>query len=350
MILKLNYIRRNPWVGWLIRLALAVFILILLFARIGLDSVLQTLGRVNTRLLVPALILFFAVRLIWAYLRSLCLRPLGLNFTVPQLFKIILISTFYNLIFPGGIVTGSAVAWYKLSRPERKGIEAGALLVFLRLTEMLTLLAIGLIGMWFDPRLTSILFSVVVAAMFLGVVFLFLPFVSPTASHAIERMLDPVLHRLPVPNWLWNAGQKSWTAVTALQLLGRRRIASMLLLYVLSHILGILVFYLLALAVEIHLSVFVIGWLHSVLSIIQMMPVSIAGLGVREVSLVVLLRSYGIPEAQALSFSLTVFSLTLVGGTVGGMLEAWDLFQSGRHSDRPVSKQKTEADTRIATQ
>lgn len=337
----ISYFRRfwhHTWASWLLRLAFAVFLLALLFSQVDFGGALHILSRIDTQLLIPAFILFIAVRFIWAYLRSLCLRPLHLNFTVLQLFKIILIATFYSVILPGGIVTGSAAAWYKLSKPEHKNVEAGALLVFIRLIEMLTLLAIGLIGVWFDPHLNSLYFRAVVGVMFLGVVVLILPFVSPKASQAFERRFAPVFHRLPASRRVREKSRRGWRTLTAFQALGKGTIAVTLGLSVFSHLIGVLVFVLLAQAVDIRLSVFAIGWLRTLLSIIQMMPVSIAGLGVREISLVMLLGDYGIPKAQALSWSLAVFGLTAVVAAAGGLLEAWDLLMEGRKSDSPLNK------------
>lgn len=68
--------------------------------------------------------------------------------------------------------------------------------------------------------------------------------------------------------------------------------------------------------------------MRSLVVIIQMVPVSIAGLGVREISLVFLMRDYGVPPVQAVSLSLLVFSLTVVGGMMGGLLEGWEALRN----------------------
>jgi uncharacterized protein (TIRG00374 family) len=334
MILQLRSIRRNPWAGWLLRLAFAAFLLTLLFTQIDVASVLNTLTLVNVRALVPIFVLYFFVRYIWAYQMSLGLIPLRIHFTVLHLFKIILISSFYSLILPGNILAGGTASWYKLSRHNRKGIEAGALLIYFRAVNTLTLLGIGLVGMWFDSHLSSPRFRATTGAVFVGVVLLSLPFFSPKVTHRIERLGEPLLHRLSLPAWIQDKGRAVWKALTAFQSLKKGTIALVFGLSLLSHALGIFLYYLLALAVGIRLSVFVMGWIRSVVAIIQMVPISIAGLGMREVSLVLLLRGYGIPEAKALSFSLVVFGVMVVGGLVGGLLEGWDLLL-GRYQARP---------------
>ncbi|MFW9944857.1 MAG: lysylphosphatidylglycerol synthase domain-containing protein, partial [Candidatus Sifarchaeia archaeon] len=46
---------------------------------------------------------------------------------------------------------------------------------------------------------------------------------------------------------------------------------------------------------------FVIGWISTFVTIIQLIPISIAGLGIREASYAVLLNEYGISPEQAIS-------------------------------------------------
>jgi len=317
--------------------------LTLLFAQIDVASVLNTLALVNVRMLVPIFVLCFLIRYIWAYQMSLGLIPLHIHFTVPHLFKIILISSFYSLILPGNILAGGAASWYKLSRHHRKGIEVGALLVYFRAVNTLTLLGIGLMGMWFDSHLSSSHLRAVIAAMVMGIVLLSLPFFSPEVTRLVERLGKPLLGCLLFPTWVQDRVRTAWKALTAFQALRGRTAALVFGLSFLSHALGSLLYYLLALAVGIRLPAFVIGWIRSLLGIIQMIPVSLAGLGMREASLVLLLRDYGVPEAQALTLSLVIFGVMVTTGMVGGLCEAWDLLRSRHQASPSVSDKEADA-------
>ena len=57
----------------------------------------------------------------------------------------------------------------------------------------------------------------------------------------------------------------------------------------------------------------------------------------REATLVLLLRFYGVSEPQALSFSLLILGMAVVGGCVGGVLEARELWEGARRSARNVA-------------
>ncbi len=327
---KVQDIWRNPWIGWLSRLAFSALLLTVVFSQIDFVSVMDTLNLTNVRLLGPIVVLFFLIRLIASYQMSLGLVPLGMRFTVPHLLKINLISSLYSLVLPGNLVAGGAALWYKLSRPAGQRIEALGLLIYFRLVNTLTLVGIGLVGVWFDPLLRLPGVRAVVLAMFAGVVLLLLPFFSPAVGSRIEGVGRHLSRRGLLPRWIQDKGQTIWKLLTSFQEVRKRTIVLVLALSLLSHVLGILYLYLLAVAVDIHLSMFVVAWIRTLLGIIHMIPISIAGLGVREISLVVLLRNYGISGAQALTLSLALFSMTIVGGIVGGLLEGWDIFVRGR--------------------
>jgi glycosyltransferase 2 family protein len=323
-------LRHSTWAGWLLRIFFTVVVLSLLITRIDFASTMSSLRAVQPGYLLAALILYFAYRFLWGYLMSFALIPLRLDFTILQLFKINLIAGFYAVVLPGTMLAGGAVSWYKLARPSGKPFEAGSLVVYFRLVHTLTLLAIGLVGMWFDSHLLPDL-RLKAAILLVGVMLLLLPFVSPAFTHLAEGMGRTVSRRLIIPGRLRDKGLAIWGPLIALQALRGWTIVFVLGLSLVSNLLGILVWFVLARAVGIQLSIFVIGWIAALLFILQMIPVSVAGLGVREASLVLLLGRYGVPEVQALGFSLAIFASMVLVAMVGGLLEGIDVIRGRQH-------------------
>jgi len=55
-----------------------------------------------------------------------------------------------------------------------------------------------------------------------------------------------------------------------------------------------------------------------------LLPVTIAGVGVREVAAIILLQHYGVEPDTAIAFSMFFFAITVFGiGLLGGLTEAW---------------------------
>jgi uncharacterized membrane protein YbhN (UPF0104 family) len=77
-----------------------------------------------------------------------------------------------------------------------------------------------------------------------------------------------------------------------------------------------------AVALGMTISPLALAWILAVVSVLQVLPVSIGGVGVREVTLVGLLGLYGVPASQSLPFAVLVFCVSVVLGLTGWALDA----------------------------
>jgi len=91
---------------------------------------------------------------------------------------------------------------------------------------------------------------------------------------------------------------------------------------------GIFLILFLAHAISAELTFIQSGWLRSAVVLVQLLPVSFSGLGVREGAIALLLQPYGIDGALAVSLSLLLFGKSLFIGAIGGILEAKSLIFS----------------------
>ena len=92
----------------------------------------------------------------------------------------------------------------------------------------------------------------------------------------------------------------------------------------LAHLIGTVGYWLLALSLDLELSLMAIGWIRAGMMLATLLPVSISGLGVREAASLVLLSYYGIPADAAIAYSLIVFMTSILFiGLLGGLAEAW---------------------------
>lgn len=80
--------------------------------------------------------------------------------------------------------------------------------------------------------------------------------------------------------------------------------------------------YLLALALDISLSYIQVSYAVAIGSLVTLLPISVSGLGTREVAMIAYLSTVGVTPEQALGFSLLVFAtFYLAGGLLGAV--AW---------------------------
>jgi uncharacterized membrane protein YbhN (UPF0104 family) len=329
--------------AWLARLAITALVLGLLFSRISFDQVLQGLGGLRSPVLAVILANFLLIRFLVAQQMSLGLRALRLSFSIWELFRINLIAGFFSLLLPGDLVAGG-YTWYRLSRPTGQVAPAGLLLVYLRLLNTATLLGLGLVGMGFDSRLVVGYGRLGLVAMLLGTGLMAVPFFSPRAMDWLEAQPATLALKQRLPARIVRPMQMAWQSIRDFhQLANLRSLLVLLGLALLAQALGVLNLALLAHAVGVNLSLAALTWVRTVFTVVQMIPLSYAGLGLREATLVVLLQAYDVPQASALALSLAVFAMIVFGGLLGGLAQVYELARSERSQNQASTEAQVDS-------
>ena len=245
------------------------------------------------------------------------------------LLKIMFVGLFFNQILPTGIGGDVVRAW----RCSRVGIALGAAIRSILLDRacgylvLIVLYAVGL------PALLHILpdareRSAVLAGLAVGLLGL-------VALLSLDCLPRPILRlRLMAPfAELSRAGRRLFT--------NPRQCRAVLGLSVITIALTVLAFKFAGDAIGSRLSLG--SWMLIVppVTLIQLVPVSLAGWGVREAALVVALGSFGVPAEAALAISVLVGLCLILAGLPGGLiwLADWDIAPSPRqkHPNPSVS-------------
>ena len=228
------------------------------------------------------------------------------------LLKIVLVGLFFNQVLPSGVGGDAVRAW----RCHRLGIGVAAAIRSLVL----------------DP-VSGYFVLVVLFAAGIPVLLRVLP--DPQQRYSVLALLAASLcglfamDYLPRPLLRW----RLIAELAALSREGRRlftrpvRSAVLMGLSVATVGLTILSFKLVADSLDVRLALG--NWIVIVppVSLIQLVPVSLAGWGVRELGFVVVLAGFGIPAEPALAASLLVGLCMIVIGLPGGLLwlTTWDI-------------------------
>jgi len=111
-----------------------------------------------------------------------------------------------------------------------------------------------------------------------------------------------------------------------------------LLLSIVMHVLWFAVNYIIAYFLGIRISFYDISMISCMVWFITAIPVSISGIGIREISYISLLSSYGISAESATGLSLYVFSVSIIVGLLG--LPFIFTFKRKRNNDRNTLSEK----------
>ena len=300
-----------------IRFLFAFVILYYLFSRIPLSNVISTLASTKLNYFIFASILTIISQLIAAYRLKFFTSVQGMSLTAVQVFEINLATAFYGLFLPGGNLTGGAIRFYKLSMNDKKIAEAFASLALDRITATIALCIVGIV-FWLihvpsDSEYIIISMAAILFMLILSVVILTIG----KRILQVSRIID-----LNKVSFIASSFRKFFDTIDRFRNYSIRAIFFILGISVISQILGVIVYYLLALSLGIEISFFAMGWIRCAVLLVVMIPISISGLGLREASLLFLLRPYGVQDDKALALSLAIFGATTVFiGVIGGLFE-----------------------------
>lgn len=317
-------------VKWCIAIALLAAVL----WRIPARDIAASLHRVLIGPLVGAIAVMATSRLLQGLRLWLFARPLGLSWGLPQLFAIQLASMAYQLVLPAGNLAGAAVRLYKFSRGQQNVAAAGVMLLADRLVATMTLGTIGIICFFAAGDGSSgwlaVAFAAIVVACAAGLIGINSIAAHSDAPGGMERSLAAKATHA-VRAFLATAGGR----LIRQQLFGRliarfkptNRVpagicASAVVLSLLIQMLGIVIFLAVGRSIGITLGFWEIGLVRAAMLAATLLPVTVAGLGLREGAAVLMLSHMGQGGGTAVTFSLLIFAVSWVlPGLAGAAIE-----------------------------
>ncbi|HRY63216.1 MAG TPA: lysylphosphatidylglycerol synthase transmembrane domain-containing protein [Patescibacteria group bacterium] len=260
---------------------------------------------------------FIALLFAW-FLNSrkwqLLLKILGLNRPLVYLFKLNLISFFYSLVLPGGQLTGEVLKCFHLAKNEKEKPLLILSVLFDRLTGFLAYAILGFLAVIFSvlsPRL-KISFLCLFGAIIASVVIACFVFLHPRLHHWLQKILMTSTLGRKINSYLLAIKEKSVLNYSVF------RVAMVAFLSLLFQLVVSFYVYFAAKALGVEIAITEIIWIFSLVSVILVLPITYAGLGLRESSFVYLLSLFNIAGAVAFSLSLLVLFVGVLVAAFGG--------------------------------
>jgi len=223
------------------------------------------------------------------------------------------IALYYGTVLPGQ-VAGDVMKAYRLSHGQSAPGQAAAVTLIDRVVATFALFLLGAcVVPWVDraPRSLMFSFTLAAAAIFLGMLVLARP-----RAHALFT------------RWLGRSRPTGVRALPGRLIDGLHRVLQhphrmvMCFLFALAfHGLCVAIHIVLARSLGIDLPMTAWVLVYAGIALLLLLPVSIAGLGLREGGYVGLLAIFGVTAPQALSLSLIFFAYTLFGALLGWLAE-----------------------------
>ncbi|MFL5733739.1 MAG: YbhN family protein [Chloroflexia bacterium] len=305
-----------------VKIAASVLLLAFVLLKVDLTAFLRVVAGANLALILLAAAVAFGAYLINTFKWQVLLSGSGAHVPYWDLLWLNFIGIFYNVVLPGQ-VGGEVIKGVRLSRAGVAGGIAAISVVADRVTGLLALLVLGVGGAILSPSVTSGRTDLV-----LWVVGLTLVLGAATVVLVTGRGVAPVVAagkalRLPGGNVLSRIGAPFEQLPR-----GSRGLSSLWLPMLLALAFQLCIVYsnlLICMALGIPVTYLSLLWVVAVVSFLQSLPISLAGIGVREGAFVYLLGLQGIAAPSALALSLIVFAIQIAMAIVGGLLQLLDL-------------------------
>ncbi|MCP5471091.1 MAG: flippase-like domain-containing protein [Sinobacteraceae bacterium] len=308
--------RRRAAALFIVKLIFSVSLLTLLFWKLGSQAVLDLLRRASPGLLLLSVVALVGQTALSAVKWQLLLRRQGVtSLGYPQLLKIYLVGNFINLFMPSMLV-GDAYRAARL-RPHAEGWQGAVPSVLVdRATGLAMLLLIGALGLLYVYAREYLLPGAL--GLLAGAVLLYLLLLGPvagwtarrnvTGSSRLARLLGQVAEALrPGPALLW-----------------------VLLISCLFHFNTIVINWLYCQALGLPVRLELLLAIVPAVYLLEMVPLSINGIGVRESAFALLFRQVGLDPLSGVALGLTVSVMRYVAGLVGGAVMALEALRGER--------------------
>jgi len=246
-----------------------------------------------------------------------------INHSLLSLVKINFITRFYALFLPSAM-GHEFVRWLKVTRNQEGRASFVASIIFERLTFLLVLILCGSIPLLMYqsiPAITELRLRlqpwVILALLIIAA--LLTVYVSASIRSRTKSIVDRIVNRLPDK---FNMG--SFIEGISLRNMKTAYYAGIIGLSLVWQIFYIGRLLMLTKAAALPLNPIDILWMSSLVLMLQTLPISFAGIGLREGAYAYLFTLYDLPPEKGVLIGLLFFSQMLIMAFAGGVLELMD--------------------------
>ena len=271
-----------------------------------------------------------------ASLRTKCLTDSqDLSLSILRIFEISCTSTLYGIALPGSF-SGGVIRWYRLSQQNSNRAGAFAVLAAERAVDFLVLALVGILCWIGDVTAAAqpMVFWGLTVVVIVCLVMIFFTFSFRRKS--TEQPMLPVDRCLVwLPDFIVDGIKRIFSAFEQYRKLSRGKVFLLFAISLVFHAMVTVALYIMAISLELGVSLVTVGWIRACTVLLTTLPITPSGIGVREVSSVILLVPLGVPAAQAVAFSLLQFAGLLSIAITGA------IFETLRYLRVPTNEQKT---------
>jgi uncharacterized protein (TIRG00374 family) len=314
--------------GRILRILISLIVLVIVIANVGADRLFEALRSINLGWFAIALLFHLIGLVVRTYRWSILIKALGTPVSFGRLLYLYLAGTFFNTFLPTGI-GGDVVKIIELAS-DRGGAQAFSSVFADRLTGILGSSLIALVVAILDPADVPsyvVLTVILISAGILMAAFLL------TQRRFFEWLIAHISFWPKIPG-----AKKIQKVVEALTSYSIGAIVRAMLVSLPFSLTLVATQYALALGLGVNAPLRYFALFVPMVALVQLLPISFNGLGVREGTYQLLFGTVGIEATQAVAMSLMYYIVRVVGGLFGGLLYLIGNLKTNRATAKPPEK------------
>lgn len=303
----------------ILKILLSVGMLFLFFFYVPVKDIYQAVLSVNPLLFWVSTLAGFPFLYLAAVRLWMLARKQGIDFKIHQLFVINLVVKFYSFFLPASVI-GSGLRWYKLS-PHGKGAEALSVVTVNRVLDVFFAVFFGMIWMvmGFDQNSTKLLYLIVFCLLLMAGSFIIFR-ISPRLAEWARSREASSFHKWAKA--IFSFIGKALDSLKFYKEFSATELFALIALSLSAEIIGVISYVLLTRALSIPISFVDLGWMRSIFLLAAFAPFTLAGgIGLREVSVVVVMSAFGVDAEKAVAYSFLLYSRSALLNLSGGLIE-----------------------------
>lgn len=304
---------------FLIKLGVSGGIIFYFFSRIELSMYWSLLFSIDLKWFLPGAIFYMAATLIFTNKWQGLLKMMGIDVKFLSLFKLNLASMFYASFLPGGFLAGETVKCYKITKDNSQKTRRFFSVILDRLTGALAFAFLGTLSLILSS-FSSVEIAIAYIIIFLCSIFIYVGIVNERIRLILKKLVLIIFNKIKINSEVLE--KERFIRLGAINLALFWGMVFQLM------VTGGLYFLILALGFQIGFLDLI--WINALVSAATFIPVSLLGIGLRDVSLVYLLGLFDFSTEAALGIATLVVFVLILRGIPGGLIELYNFFQKKR--------------------
>ncbi|HON91765.1 MAG TPA: lysylphosphatidylglycerol synthase transmembrane domain-containing protein [Sedimentisphaerales bacterium] len=306
-------VRAKHFLKLLAKVSVAAALLAWVFSKVDLTDFRQAVRDARWQYLIGV----WGSTAMFSWVQSVALRCIlkkqDCDVSVNTIFGATCVTSLYGLVVPGFVSTG--IKWYILRQTTGKGANVLSAMLYNQIALTVVMMGVGLVGMivvnptrvlW-PPAAASWLVPAASGVFLAAIVLVSALILNERTGGPLIRLLMASLK--PLPEAVREKGGTLLEQIATFQSAGWRfHLAIAAINVVDSLLVGLLWYWFAARAASVVVPTSVLIWLCALVFLLGKLQITVANLGVREVTLVALLAPYGVARSSALLMSMILLS------------------------------------------